>query len=706
LRPARWSAPLGLAGVVAAATAFIAHFALRNHVRQNDELISVVGARSLQEDFFSGLVHPLPYNGRGPEKLTSVLLAGVNSIASTTAAEFQAGHVLVALAWALAAIPVFALARGLGLRTWQALAVAALAVIGPWSVFGVTLLNTALGYLTFTVLLWAMWRSAVRPGLLADATVLGAFLLAIAARVGHAPFVFALAPAIVVARWRDRPPEEPVWQALRRLPVRIARAHPLLVATAAVGLAALVAVGQKRLVGDYGSNVLGQHIDAAELWRRTKILTGRTAEALAFVPVVLALPWIAREAWRPRSRESGTFAVLAAGVLVAFLYVAYAAALEDRYMVVVAPVLLLAFGRALFAGEVSVVAVLVLSVLVGRLVATAGRYPTDEPFSYFIAPGSQFFHRVLEGRLSAALPFHTSHLGTIVLAAAVAVALAAAGARHAGPRAAKAIPLAVVACLVVYAVAGAAHSMNKFTKLTGPVDLSWKAQTYVDAASGGAPVAMLAENPAEDAGRVQRWFDSLYFNSSVVLSVSRPGRRGFTCCPPHSNFPVTFDIARDGEVRLSGPLPKLLLVPQGWMPLGFDGKPVANGWDGFRLERFDAAPRATFRAFAHFKDGWGAPGRPARVHAYPRVQPGLACLTANLVAPPADFGAGTVRYAIRGGARRVAGSLALGEVRAVEIPLRGRRAADLTITAAPGARVLDGRTVTMQVADIHVGPCA
>jgi hypothetical protein len=689
--------------------AVIAHFALRYHTATADETLAVNGARFMANFFPEGLWDTQAFS-RGPERLTAIVLLFVNTVVSPTADEFVVGHVVIAFAWALIAVPTYGLARGVGLGAWPALAVAALAVFNPFAVYAVTFLNTTLGLLTFTTLFYFMWRTVVRPSPLADIGVVVAFLLTVVARVGHTPFVLALVPAVLVQRWRDRPPGQAFGRWLRELPFGVVRDHAVLVVVAALGVLLLMLKGDRSLLGGYGSDILGQHIDLVNLWAKVRTVTARVAEGVAFVPLLLALPWLVRELVRPGTREVGAFAVLVIATLPIFFYVFLYATVEDRYMAILVPPILVAFGCAFVQSRVSWVVVGVTGVLVARAVATVGLYPTDEPFSFFIAPGSQFFKRVVLNKLALVLPFGDVDKLTIalVLIVAVAVLLSLTPALHGQPR--TGLLVTGFAGLFVYLSVSSVYTMHKFTLHAGAPSLTFSEQTYVDRVAGGEPVGLLSVNPAEDVFRGVSWQNASYFNGSLAMPVGRAvDAQTVLCCPRRPQAPVTIRIdERTGEVRaVTGEMPRLLLVPLGWLPYRLNGQHLVTGYDAHRMERLPPRVRVSYVALGGtYKDGWGRPGSTQRLRVFPGAQTGgkVACLAGTIAAPSLASG-GQVRFRLRSAADRVVRRIPSGGQVRVRLTLADRRADRVSLSSGPTGVLPDGRESGVVLADAAVVPC-
>jgi len=689
------------------------HFANRYHRRLNDETISVLAARwvagGLPESLWADQAN---YGFRGPERLTSWVLGIVNTLAGSTASAFIAGHLVIALAMALVAMPIATLARGLGLTWLQAALPAAICVAGPWAVFGITFLNTTLGLLTATVLLAVAWRVAVRPSRRWELAVLAATAATVLARVGHAPLVLALGPALVAAQWYGRPDRERARSWLRAFPLRFARTWPILTAVAILGVVAVLVYGQARLLGGYGAQITDQNLQLDRIWLQIRIFLARAALASGLLPVLLGVPWLLRTVWRPGSREAGVFAVLGIGWIVVVLYVFYTAAAEDRYLAVILPVLALAFARALFARETWLLGTAVTAVLLGRAIARVGIYPTDEPFSYFIAPGSQFFKRVVVTRTELALPFGSSHAQTLLLVAAGVIAIAAAVAftRLGAGRLRAGVTAAVALGVIAYAAVAGTYAAQKFTAQVGRPELSFEDLSFVDRVADGRSVGVIAlVDQPELNTQIERFFDLTYFNRSLRSSVVLDAPTAYACCPPR---PLPEVVMRSDTVTgtvtvLSGRQPPLYVQPLGFQPRGLNTRRIATGDPAMAVEQpLTERPQLSFVAIGGtMADGWGLPDRAIRRRVFPRASgKPTACWTATLEAAAVATGA-KQRFTITGGAQPIRGEIAAGSAQELSVPLRREAVSELRLRATPVGRLDDARPVTVRASSDHVVPC-
>jgi hypothetical protein len=260
-------------------------------------------------------------------------------------ASLEAAHRLNAYLMASAAIPVYLLARRLGVGRIVGVWVGALAVAVPWIVLASFLLTEVVAYPAFCWALLALTHATIRKTSTADLLAFSALLLAVLARTQL--LVLALAfPAAVLAE-----------AGLSRDSLRsFVRARPLLVG--GYGLMALVLLGAA--VSGEWSRVLGSYAVTATGIRLDLGLLGLAAEhvavlalGLAILPFLLAVAWLVDRIRPSAPAPERAFAVLGcATLLLLTLQVASfnqrfgAGLVKDRYLFYVVPVVLVALACA------------------------------------------------------------------------------------------------------------------------------------------------------------------------------------------------------------------------------------------------------------------------------------------------------------------------------------------------------------------------
>ena len=461
-----------------------------------DELWAVIGGRLMERDLFLQLTDTGHFN-RGPERLASLIMALPFTLFDSSADDLRGARLLISTAWFLAAFPLYALGRGLGLTRWAAVLIAAAGVVGPWIVFPTTMLNTALAFPLTVTFAWAAWRTAVRPSVLGDLLVIVLAGVNTLARTSDATFAVVAAIAVVYAVWHRRPREDGLGRNLLRLPLRIARTHPLLTVAGVAAVLIVVVVGPERFVGQaYAiTDTADFEFPVDFIWEHLTQWFAQTTLALAFVPVVVGGAWALREVVRPHTTEGGVFAIVMLSIFLVFVYVTGSqnSQIEERYVAVVGGLPVVAFGVVIFRRQPWVLGTLLLGLLAARAIATKAAYVDATPFSYLVAPARLAYQQVVLGRTSTVVPESTADtvmtLAMVALAVGVAVAFSPwlherVGAIGRRPYAAG---LVTAAALLGVLLVMSAYTLRKYEPATFP-GTSLEQMAWIDEATGGTAV--------------------------------------------------------------------------------------------------------------------------------------------------------------------------------------------------------------------------
>ena len=276
-----------------------------------DEHIYAGGASSLGES--EGLkLRGQPYE-LGP--VYPALLAPILALTGDRETAYPLYKALNALLFALAAIPIYLVARRL-LRPWWSLGVAAFSIAIPSSMYVALVMTESASYLAYSCALLAIVLALERPSTTRQLAVLGTVTLAYATRAQFAVLFGAYVLALAGA-WAISPDREPIRSLARRL-------WPTL---AALALGTLVLVVRPVVTGSSPLDVIGAY---EVLFRGYDPLTIAKWGAyhladlelyLAVVPIAVA-PIVLSRLWR-RAREGerraaafvAAFATVNAGML-------------------------------------------------------------------------------------------------------------------------------------------------------------------------------------------------------------------------------------------------------------------------------------------------------------------------------------------------------------------------------------------------------
>ncbi|HEX8085018.1 MAG TPA: hypothetical protein VF529_12075 [Solirubrobacteraceae bacterium] len=651
-----------LALALAAVVAYVLTYALDTTAFLNDEFGTVIGGRTVARDPMELLTADSGVFARGLERLTALVLAIPDAVFGAGPAEMRAGHVVLAVAYALVALPAYALLRGLGVAGWPASALAFAAVVGPWVVFGATLLNVTLAAPLTVLFVWLTWRAVVRPSVAAEALAVGAAGAMTTARASHATFFAAAVLAAVATAWWERPPS----LRLARFPLWVAHRTPVLTAVTLLGAMAVLVFGTDTLAGRDYAGAARIHFPLEQIWNALGWTTAVLAIATGFLPLTIGGAWALRQAARPTDLAAGAFAVIALATFLAYVYLmgASGAQEQERYPAVLAALPVVAMGAALFRREAWALGTVAVGLLAARAIATRAIEENAEPLNYFFSPAQLFFSKVVLGRLRVALPgdehmVTIATLGAVALAAAVAVLCAR-----------RAVTWAAVAAVVALGTVAGVYTLRKYEPATAPGDLD--AAAFLDVAGGGdETVFWNYQWAANAADRDVRTRSTIYHNSSA-------------CCGEWRPDPTSFVLAGGRLDR--DPAPRLVGGFDGYRPVVFAAtdvaRPVAFG-QPMRVERFTSDPPLA-AAVVRGAGEDGAVERRAAIEAQPALR-GM-CLDVQVTnraeAPAAaGFAVGPERgrlepggerwVRLRGGAevRRTGGGeavLVLGEIRYVD----------------------------------------
>lgn len=698
-----WGPFAVLAGLAVLIAYLLARHAVDNHSISIDEANAMAFGRSIANDW-SLMWTESSAVARGPERLTSVIFALVVKATDGPAHQVAVFHALSAVFQGLVVVPAYAAGRELGLTRWQAVAAAAVAATGAMAIYGVVVLDVSFGLLPATAMLWAMIRALRRPGIASDLLVLATTVLTALTRIGWAPLVAALLPAVVAMLWFAKPSTMLTRRWLAQLPMALLRRHKLLAGVVAVGaLWALTHDANYLLGGDlYGGVRLHPTITRDGLWLNTKLLTAHLALGVAIVVFVIALAVLVRDLVRPKEPLLGGFAWLCAAMFVLFSFAYYASMNEDRYFVVLVPPLVLLGAVGVFRRPPRVWAVVLSGLVTARLVVTSAGWPTQNPFDFFLAPTSLFHARIVVGKLADRLPFGSSHAATLVALAAVAgaVVLVVVAARTRRRRALLAAAGVVFAGVLAYQFAAMDYAARKFVALAGSPDLQDRDLSFIEtAAQGGSAAPMATDGVVPPDLQAQLLFLRTY-NPQL-------GSEYFVLRSPDQTAPPNRPTARvdleTGSIRTIGDAPSLLLSLAGIQGVGFFGEflPVPAPYAYARLERLRIPLRTAWVMQGDVISGYPRGGNLLTLRVFPDPQaPGPTCLSANVITNPAA-GAPS-RYRIRGADRPLRGVVAPGAP--VPVQLRFDRPRALVLTGTP-VTLPDGTAIGPSFSDVTVAAC-
>jgi hypothetical protein len=276
------------------------------------------------------------------------LLAPILALSGNRETAYPLYKALNALLFALAAIPLYLVARRL-LRPWWSVGVAALSVAVPSSMYVALVMTESASYLVYSTALLAIVLALERPTAGRQAAVLATAVLAYATRAQFA-VLFAAYVLALLAVWAIAPKRARLFELARQL-------WPTLGALAA-GVAVLVVrplvTGSSPLDAIGAYEVLFRGYDPLDIVKWAAYHVADLELYLAVVPVavtpiVVSLLWRdARRGSRPAAAFGATFVTVNAGML--FVTAAFASTefgfdrLHDRNVFYLAPLWLIVLG--------------------------------------------------------------------------------------------------------------------------------------------------------------------------------------------------------------------------------------------------------------------------------------------------------------------------------------------------------------------------
>jgi hypothetical protein len=680
-REAFWAPAVAAVGVLLSGALYVRH-GWRMHAPILDEFEPVRGALLISANFWDGL--RTDWFHRGPERLSQLLMWASSQFASTSAREFRLGHVAFAAAWCLTALPVYRFSRALRIQQRWAALVAFLAVVSPFGFYALSLLNVTTGYLFATTFFFAVWRTAVRPGLRADLLVLVFGALTVLARTGLAPLLGVAAAALMIQALRDAdgPLLRRPWRGLRRL----CRDHPLLVLLGSAAAAVVVARGANQIVGaQYIAGVpRGNSRSWPHIWSMTALWAAVLTLGSGIVPMLIAGPWLVREAVRPRARDSGALAVIALSAFALTVVTTLSAPEEERYVAVLGALPLIAAAVALTRRQASTVGTVIAALVLGRAVVTRGLFPGNGPYDFFVAPGRKFFGNQVQGRLADWLPVGGNHAASVAFAIALVVTLFVVRRWPLMPTVRRVGAPVAIAWVLAYNVGGSQYSAGRFTLLAGSPSTSFEQLTFIDRATNREGILMYFYDPTPGVGADRNYEQILttFFN-----------RVSATQLPPSK------DVAANGTV-VPEMMNRTLVTFDEYAPLVFDARRIASstvfGPAPVLVQQLRSRPlRAAVRVDGADPDGAVRLGNVARLYVYPFARHGIGCLRLPLSSPA---GGKPSRWAVGG----LHGRLAPGETRTLRLALDSP---ELKLRASGGHTQPDGRRVSVVLGALQMVDC-
>jgi hypothetical protein len=508
------------------------------------------------------------------------LLTAPAWLAGDVETSFRLVQLSGALVMSLAAVPVFLLARRVGLGSTLAVALAALSLAIPDMLYSGWVLADPFAYPLVLGALAAGVSALAWPSRRAQIAFVALAALATLARVQFVvlPVSFLLAAGAVGLRER-------------RLRNALSE-QKLAFGLFALALVPLALAGPSALLGYY-HGVLHLRIDPLAIGKWSAADAMLILYSSGWVLVPGALIGLALALWRPRSRAELAFGCLGSLFSLAVLFQAglYAVngadRIQERYFFYALPLVFVAFGLFASRGWPHRVP---HALLAGALIAVSARIP----LAGFAASDGRSNSPLLFSAGQLENLVHDTGLASLLIAGAVAALSLVVAALGFRPRRATEAALAVALAGCVVASAGAVaydHGLSHRVRASVvPGDPS-----IVDDAALGS--AALVQSPLGDRGFAT---EELFWNRSLDRLVLLPGATA-----PDAFAVDRAQVAADGSLLVGEkPLTKPLLVDAFGATTRFRGAKEVARTRLYRLLEPAGRPRLALYAPGRYFDGW------------------------------------------------------------------------------------------------------
>jgi 4-amino-4-deoxy-L-arabinose transferase-like glycosyltransferase len=576
---------------------------------------------------------------------------------------YRAAQAVDAVAMSLAAIPIYLLARRVGLSARSALAAAALGLTVPSFMLSSFIMSEPFAYPIALGAVAAGVHALDRPGGRSYGLFLALTALAMFTRMQFAVLVPCFVVALVLVAVREGRVRE------------FLRAHRLHLGALLLVSAALFALGPARNTGYYPSFSFVPGFDAPTAARVLAADALVLAFAGGFVLVPGMLLGLGSGLRSPRRRAELAFTALTlaltVGLLVEAVVYGHLDYVQERYLFYLLPLWTIAFLLHAQRGwpRRTAHALLGFALVVAALVFPLARYAAGDEYAH-----SAFLFALR--RLGELLGSPDGAALAIVLAGAAAGA-AVIAATFLAPRRATAVALALAFAATGAATAGAVSFDLRNTRAIHDVTLGGDPTWVDDAKAGRSTMVLLPGSRNTDA--------TLFWNRSIDGLVLFPGLEA-----PDSFAAPRARIAPDGTVLVGGRTlsGNVVLATRASTPVLWSGATLASSTEHV-LVRLDGPLRLRLLAVGRYSDGW-LDGNGLFI-LWPDAGGTLAGRLVLPVRPPGDETV-TLRFAVKG-AEPIVRRAAPGRLTNVVVPVCSTGPLAVGYSAGPVGSVGDGRGV-------------
>jgi hypothetical protein len=402
------------------------------------------------------------------------------------------------------------------------------------------------------------------------------------------------------------------------------------------------------LTGVYGSTVL---FSWGPLPRVARLDLAYVVSGIGVLPGIVAIAWAGKTIVRPARPESLALAVMAIAMVFFVGYSTMRAGPDERYIMYLGPVLVVAAVVAIGRREIGPAGLAVGTAAVIWLFASVSWRTSAASFEYYISAAQVFHGKILLLNIGSHLPDAGLSYEALLAIGIAAVMAVVAFARWKGGTLGTVLAVGLLAGLGVLQLAQLTYIDRHFSREAnfGPAQVAGHA--WVDRAVGGnANVGVFVTKVGDDLdGRAlyDTWREVVFFNQFRRTVYQVDGTVGFP--PLFGKSAVVSVDERTGRLRSTEPFPKLMmqLVINPKMPLA--GEHIAyGGYVPYEIVRTDGAPRLKWLITGSDDASWSVPAQPTAIKVFRGTVTG-DCLTLDLLPPPGMTA--PRRVTVRSGAR-------------------------------------------------------
>jgi hypothetical protein len=590
---------------------------------------------------------------------------------------YRAVQAIEATFMSLAAIPVYLLARRLGLSTRMSLLGAVLSLTIPSMMLSSFVVSEPIAYPIVLAAVFAAVHALDRPSWRSYSLFLAFAALAALTRMQFAVLLPCFLLAVILLAVRER-----------RLFAFIKQSRvPLALFVVVAG--ALLALGPARNTGYYPSlfYIPGFHLGTATRYFGADLLVLTFASGFVLVPGAILGIWLA--VTKPRARTESAFAILAVLFTLALLLesVVYGdlGFVQERYLFYVLPLWTLAF--LLYAQRKwplkiahGVLAVLILAASLAM------------PLSKYAAGGGQAHSAFLFALSWLVGPTGSLGAASVLIAyAGGAAVVLLVGLAFRWPRLVTPYAIAFALVATTAASVGATrYDQTNASNIRSVVvgnDASW-----VDEAHVGKTTLLLAPG-----GKIPD--AKLFWNKSLDRLLLIPGVK-----PPDSFASSTVDVGNNGVVKVAGkPVTGPVMIDDWGTAMELQNATLVKRTIAGALYKTHGSLRLRLLAFGLYADGWL--GSRGAIIVWPSAgEHGLQGTLQIPVQSPGRSGFATIKLTLSGSEKHYTFRTVHGRKTTLSIPVCTFNAASFAFTAGPMGGLGDGRGVAARVGKIRYVP--